>query len=124
MFRSTGKYITYPILKFFQDPFKRVPTLPSDYHFYKKYNFNGTFSLGMYMILLCIECGKTPYIYGFDLDTINPTEHLENYSLNDKIGEFLSFDHNWNDEKKLLNNLIQKNIVIQINDRYSYLRDT
>ena len=124
MFRSTGKYITYPFLKFFQDPLKSVPTLPSDYYLHKKYKFNDTFSTGMYMILLCLECGKTPYIYGFDLDLTNPTEHIGESTLNDKTGEFFSFGHNWSDEKKLINNLIQKNLVIQLNNGYSYLRDT
>lgn len=114
LFSSTSKYIVYPILKFFQDPFKRVPTLPSDYYFHKKYNFNGTFSLGMYMILLCLECGTTPYIYGFDLDASNPTKHIGELTLNDKIGKFFSNSHNWDDEKKLLNKLIEKNLVKQL----------
>ena len=114
MFRSTGKYIIYPILKFFQDPFKRVPTMPSDYYFHKKYDFNGTFSLGMYTILLCLDCGKRPYIYGFDLDLTNPMEHIGENTLNDKVGKFFSFSHNWSDEKKLLNKLIEKNLVKQL----------
>ena len=124
MFRSTGKYLTYPLLKFFQDPFKKVPTLPSDYYLHKKYNFKGTFSTGMMTILLCLECGKTPYIYGFDLDLTNPTEHIGNRNFNDNVGELFSFGHNWSDEKKLLNDLIKKNLVIPINNGHNYLRYT
>lgn len=110
-----NKNIMYPIFKFFIDPFKKVPILPSDYYFHKKYKFNANFSSGLYMILLCLECGKTPYIYGFDLDMSNPTEHLTESTLNDKVGKFLSpFSHNWSDEKKLLNNLIERNLVKQL----------
>lgn len=114
IFRTKWKYLTYPIIKFFKDPFKRVPTMPSDYYFHKKYNFNGTLSSGMTTILLCLECGKTPYIYGFDLDSTNPTEHLGENTLNNKIGKYLSFTHNWSDEKKLLNELIQEKLVIPL----------
>ena len=124
MFRTNWKYLTYPFLKFFQDPFKKVQTLPSDYYLKKKYNFNGTLSTGMHTILLCLDCGKRPYIYGFDLDLTNPSEHIGNKNFNDIVGDFFSLGHNWSDEKKILNELIEKNLVIPIKNGHSYLRYT
>ena len=37
-------------------------------------------------------------------------EHIGENTLNDKVGKFFSFSHNWSDEKKLLNKLIEKNL--------------
>lgn len=67
-------------------------------------------SAGLLFILLCVDSGLKPTLFGFDLKIINNKSH---YFLNEERSKLKNFykNHNYFYEKILLKKLIKRNLV-------------
>ena len=73
--------------------------------------FGQKLSAGLLFVLLCIESGIKPTLFGFDLNIVNNKSH---YFLNEEKSKLKNFflNHNYFYERILLKKLIKRKLII------------
>ena len=73
--------------------------------------FGQNLSAGLLFVLLCIESGIKPTLFGFDLNIVNNKSH---YFLNEEKSKLKNFflNHNYFYERILLKKLIKRKLII------------